>query len=128
MFGPKSDLMRTEGKGAKFAVGSASEYLGEHEELHSSFRTHLWHCRELKLTVLPAEGISLTDYGLHAWRTTWTWPGGEGRNVPTLCCSFPAISWHFPGDILPAPTGQAERSEGSYRLWRLRKEKGSLVF
>lgn len=47
----------------------------------------------------------------------------RGKECPALCCSLAAISWHFPGDVLPASMGQAEGSEGSYRLWRLRKEK-----
>lgn len=60
VFGPKSDLISTEGKGAKFAVCCSSEYLGEHEKLHSCFKTCLWHRRENK--------NCLTSWGLPTHR------------------------------------------------------------
>lgn len=73
---------------------------------------------ELKLAVLPVEDFPFTGrYSLHAWRTAWTWLSREGEN-----CNYPVLFSHsyylaLPGDVLPAPRGQAVGSEGSYRLW-----------
>lgn len=47
----------------------------------------------------------------------------EIEGMSPSCAVLTATGWHFPGDVLPAPMGQAEGSEGSCRLWRLKKGK-----
>lgn len=118
MFGTKSDLIRTEGRGAKFATGSANKYNREHEEPHSCFKDlPLALQGELKLAVLPIEDFPFTErHSLHAWRTAWTWLSREGGNCNHAVLFSHSYQLALPGGVLPAPRGQAEGSEGSYRL------------